>query len=176
MKEFELGGANGSANDSGGSKGEREGRALPRGPNSFNFMQFLRKFGKIVCWRHLSPGSWSPLLGEILDPPMNDFIFLGWEGRLSARMNSSIFVVDWTLLVIIAKYGVLIIGGVYYGENSKMQNVASNGSKKARNNASAIFRSLLLSPYLIKWHVSSGKWWPCVLGLQKLGCKTSKML
>ena len=23
----------------------------PRGPNSFNFMQFLGKFGKIVCWR-----------------------------------------------------------------------------------------------------------------------------
>ena len=26
-------------------------RAPPRGPNSFNFMQFLGKFGKIVCWR-----------------------------------------------------------------------------------------------------------------------------
>ena len=26
----------------------REGRAPP-GPNSFNFMQFLGKFGKIVC-------------------------------------------------------------------------------------------------------------------------------
>ena len=26
-------------------------RATPGGPNSFNFMQFLRKFGKIVCWR-----------------------------------------------------------------------------------------------------------------------------
>ena len=23
----------------------------PGGPNSFNFMQFLGKFGKIVCWR-----------------------------------------------------------------------------------------------------------------------------
>ena len=26
-------------------------RAPPGGPNSFNFMQFLGNFGKIVCWR-----------------------------------------------------------------------------------------------------------------------------
>ena len=31
-------------------------------------MQFLGKFGKIVCWRPL--GSWRPLLGEILDPSL----------------------------------------------------------------------------------------------------------
>ena len=30
----------------------------PRGPNSFNFMQFLGKFGKIVCWR--PPGELAP--------------------------------------------------------------------------------------------------------------------
>ena len=30
----------------------------PRGPNSFNFMQFLGKFGKIVCWH--PPESWHP--------------------------------------------------------------------------------------------------------------------
>ena len=42
----------------------------PRGPNSFNFMQFLGKFGKIVCWRPPPPESWRPLLGEILDPPL----------------------------------------------------------------------------------------------------------
>ena len=41
----------------------------PGGPNSFNFMQFLGKFGKIVCWRP-PLGSWRPLLGEILDPPL----------------------------------------------------------------------------------------------------------
>ena len=35
---------------SGGSKGARGTRALG-GPNSFNFMQFLGKFGKIICWR-----------------------------------------------------------------------------------------------------------------------------
>ena len=29
----------------------RMGRAPPGGPNSFNFMQFLGKFGKIVCCR-----------------------------------------------------------------------------------------------------------------------------
>ena len=44
----------------------------PGGPNSFNFMQFLGKFGKIICWRPLPPpGSWRPLLGEILDPPLH---------------------------------------------------------------------------------------------------------
>ena len=43
-------------------RGARGTRTPPRGPNSFNFMQFLGKFGKFVCWR--------PLLGEILDPPL----------------------------------------------------------------------------------------------------------
>ena len=38
----------------------------PRGPNSFNFMQFLGNFGKIVCWRP-PPEGWRPHLGEILD-------------------------------------------------------------------------------------------------------------
>ena len=47
---------------------------IPRGgPNSFNFMQFLGKFGKIVCW--LPPGSWRPLLREILDPPLMPYSF-----------------------------------------------------------------------------------------------------
>ena len=32
--------------------------APPRGPNSFNFVQFLGKFGKIVCWR--PPGELAP--------------------------------------------------------------------------------------------------------------------
>ena len=52
---------------SGGSKEGREG-CPPGGPNSFNFMPFLGKFGKIVCWRPLE--SWRPLLGEILDTPL----------------------------------------------------------------------------------------------------------
>ena len=30
----------------------------PGGPNSFNFMQFLGKFDKIVCWR--PPGELAP--------------------------------------------------------------------------------------------------------------------
>ena len=42
----------------------------PGGPNSFNYMQFLGNFGKIVCWCPL--GSWRPLLGEILDLSCND--------------------------------------------------------------------------------------------------------
>ena len=33
----------------------------PPGPNSFNFMQFLGKFGKIICWR--------PPTGELAPPP-----------------------------------------------------------------------------------------------------------
>ena len=36
--------------------GARDSR--PRGPNSFNFMQFLGKYGKIVCWR--PPGELAP--------------------------------------------------------------------------------------------------------------------
>ena len=44
-------------------------RAPPGGPNSFNFMQFLENFGEIVCWRP-PLGSWRPLFGEILDPPL----------------------------------------------------------------------------------------------------------
>ena len=43
--------------------------ASPRDPNSFNFMHFLGKFGKIVRWH--PPESWRPLLGEILDPPLD---------------------------------------------------------------------------------------------------------
>ena len=39
-------------------EGTRE-RAPPLGgPNSFNFMQFLGKYGKIVCWR--PPGELAP--------------------------------------------------------------------------------------------------------------------
>ena len=48
---------------SGGSKGGCEGRAPP-GPNSFNFMKFLGKFGKIVCWRPLSRGVGAPSSGK----------------------------------------------------------------------------------------------------------------
>ena len=45
-----------------------KGDASPSRSNSFNFMQFLGNFDKIVCWP--PPGSWRPLLGEILDPPL----------------------------------------------------------------------------------------------------------
>ena len=43
-----------------------------RGPNSFNFMQFLGKVGKIICWSSPLEG-WRPHLGDILDPPLQDF-------------------------------------------------------------------------------------------------------
>ena len=60
---------------SGGSKGRREGRTPhpPWRPNSFNFMQFLGEFGKIVCsrpppWRvHAPPwGNPGSVTGHIL--------------------------------------------------------------------------------------------------------------
>ena len=36
----------------------------PGGPNSFNFMQFLGKFDKIVCWRQQE--GWRPHLEGVL--------------------------------------------------------------------------------------------------------------
>ena len=39
-----------------------DARPPPGGPNSFNFMQFLGNFGKIVCWR--PPGELATHLGE----------------------------------------------------------------------------------------------------------------
>ena len=51
-------------------RGTRDARS-PRGPNSFNFTQFLGKFGKIVCWRPPPPESWRPHLREILGPPLH---------------------------------------------------------------------------------------------------------
>ena len=53
---------------SGGSNGGLRVTRAPPGPNSFNFMQFWGKFGKIVCWR--PPEGWRPHLGEILDLPL----------------------------------------------------------------------------------------------------------
>ena len=40
----------------------------PGGPNSFNFMQFGENLAKLYVGA--PPGSWHPLLGEILDPPL----------------------------------------------------------------------------------------------------------
>ena len=40
------------------------GREGARGPNSFDFMQFLEKFGKIVCWRPPPRGVGAPSSGK----------------------------------------------------------------------------------------------------------------
>ena len=56
--------------DIGGSKGGGRETLPLRGSNSFNFMQCLGKFGKIVCWRPPSFGGSVPHLGEILDLPL----------------------------------------------------------------------------------------------------------
>ena len=62
----------------------------PGGPNSFNFMQFLRNFGKIVCWPPPPPlGSWRPHLGEILDPPLNRAHFCEIISRKSSNSMGS---------------------------------------------------------------------------------------
>ena len=50
----------------GGFKGAQG--CAPRRSNSFDFMQFSGKFGKIVCWR--PPPQKVPNIGEILDPPL----------------------------------------------------------------------------------------------------------
>ena len=52
-------------------------RDPPGGPNSFNFMQFLRKFGKNLM---LVPPleSWRPLIGQILDPPLGG-VLIQWQ-------------------------------------------------------------------------------------------------
>ena len=47
----------------------------PPGPNSFNFMQFWGKFGKIICWRP------PPLSGELVPPPR------GNPGATSAKIS-----------------------------------------------------------------------------------------
>ena len=55
----------------------REGCAPHRGGP--NFMQFLEKFGKTVCWRPPSE-DWRPHLREILSPPLNnDVYYLSWS-------------------------------------------------------------------------------------------------
>ena len=53
----------------------------PGGPNSFNFMQFSGKCGKIVCWCPL--GSWRPLLREILDQPLNYAIHVDQNWKIA---------------------------------------------------------------------------------------------
>ena len=50
----------------GGSKGGARDARPPGGPNSFIFMQFLAK----KLQNNSTFGSWRPLLGEILDPPL----------------------------------------------------------------------------------------------------------
>ena len=78
--------------DLGGARG-----TPPRDPSSFNFMQFLGKFGKIVCWR--PPGSWRPLLGEILDPPLQSAHDIKKMQRISSLTSSEMmFTVSHDLL------------------------------------------------------------------------------
>ena len=65
------------------------GTPHPR-PNSFNFMQFLGKFGKIVCCT--PPEGWRPNLWEILDLPLHGYCYRS----LSLYRSRSLLV--WTHL------------------------------------------------------------------------------
>ena len=50
----------------------------PPVPNSLNFMQFLGKFGKIICWHPL--GGWRRYLEEFPVPKLNAVDFWAkWE-------------------------------------------------------------------------------------------------
>ena len=53
---------------SGGSKGGRKGRMPPPGPNSSISCSFWEILAK--SYVGAPPGSWRPLLGEILDQPL----------------------------------------------------------------------------------------------------------
>ena len=44
----------------------------PERPNSFDFMQFLGKFGKIICWRPPWGVDAPYPREEILDPPLSN--------------------------------------------------------------------------------------------------------
>ena len=92
----------GKCQSSGGSKGSARD-APPGGPNSFNFMQFLGNFCKIVCWRP-PLRSWRPLLGEILDPELilvghcnNLLTVKGVVAQRSVPTKRSYCVSFWTL-------------------------------------------------------------------------------
>ena len=58
-------------------------RDVPEGPNSFNSMQFLGKFGKIVCWR---------------PPPQGNPGSATVEFSLIANNNLSITVIQYLLI------------------------------------------------------------------------------
>ena len=62
---------------SGGSKGGA--RTHPPGPNSFNFMQFLGNFAKIVCWR--------PPSRELAPPPRGNPGSATGSGHLRSRQT-----------------------------------------------------------------------------------------
>ena len=63
-----------------------------RTKNFLNFMQFLGKSGKFVCWR--PPRSWRPLLREILYPPLAPEIL---DLLVSLQYIEMIFVITYSL-------------------------------------------------------------------------------
>ena len=69
---------------SGGSKGGARAIHPPGCPHSFNFMQFLGKFGKILCW-HPSGGLVPPPRGNPRSTPGCDCAWIdlcGCSGHL----------------------------------------------------------------------------------------------
>ena len=87
---------------SGRSKGWPEGR-----PPGSKFFQFHTVFGKIVCCP--PPGSWRPLLGEILDPPLictttsgNVSFLRSGVSRCSDFNQPHIFRAPWTIFIVVS--------------------------------------------------------------------------
>ena len=63
-----------------------QGTRPPPGPNSFNFMQLLGILAKSYVGAPL--GSWRPLLGEILDPPLYRISNSGQSQNIRERQPS----------------------------------------------------------------------------------------
>ena len=65
-----------------------QGMCTPWGPNSFDFMQFLGKFGKIVCWR--PPGDLAP-------PPRGNpgSATVGVKKMLSTSILDGVYTMFW---------------------------------------------------------------------------------
>ena len=66
----------------------------PPNRNSFNFIQFLDKFAKIICWHPLE--GWHSHVWEILDQPLKVIMFECFEmnqrcGGVVEGTNTSIF-------------------------------------------------------------------------------------
>ena len=119
-------------------KGGREGPPPPS--KFFQFHAFLGNFGKIVCWRPPPPpqGSWRPLLGKILDPPLH------WYKKNSTNQYPS---GKWFYLPVTTTGTVAVL------QSSRFADTSSNSSWSPRF-LTSVSKSLLYHrrAYLIIYH------------------------